>query len=229
SADAILCPAMQFDVPDPAYTASRHARAGFRHALQLSFSFVAVLWLVFLANWALDAGPDWSGIHPREAAGLPGILFAPLLHADFGHLVANTPPLLVLGTTMLFLYPASTLRVLPAVWLGSDVFVWLFGRESVHYGASGLVYGLASYIFVAGILRRDRRAIAASLAVWFMYGSLIWGVLPVPSGMSWETHLAAALIGVGSAVALRRLDVVARTRYGWEGGDVESDSDDLPA
>ena len=78
--------------------------------------------------------------------------------ADFGHLVANTPPLLVLGTTMLFLYPASTLRVLPAVWLGSDVFVWLFGRESVHYGASGLVYGLASYIFVAGILRRDRRA-----------------------------------------------------------------------
>src|SRR4051812_12718824 len=78
SADAILCPAMQFDVPDPAYTASRHARAGFRLALQLSFSFVAVLWLVFLANWALDAGPDWSGIHPREAAGLPGILFAPL-------------------------------------------------------------------------------------------------------------------------------------------------------
>jgi len=66
------------------------------------------------------------------------------------------------------------------------------------------------------VLRRDRRAIAASLAVWFMYGSLVWGVLPVPSGVSWETHLAAALIGIALAVALRRLDVPPRKRYGWE-------------
>jgi membrane associated rhomboid family serine protease len=220
---------MQFDVPDPAYTGSTRARAHFRLAIQVSFGFVALLWLIFLLYWALDVGPEWSGIRPREGAGLPGIVFAPLVHAEFGHLIANTPPMLVLGATMLFLYPASTLRVLPAVWLGSGAFVWLFGRESVHYGASGLVYGLASYVFVAGILRRDRRAIAASLAVWFMYGSLIWGVLPVPSGMSWETHLAAALIGIVSALAWRRLDVVARKRYGWEGVAERDPGDSPPA
>ena len=145
------------------------------------------------------------------------------MHGGFDHLIANSPPLLVLITAMLFLYPNSTLRVLPAVWLGPGIVVWLFGRESVHFGASGLVYGLASYTFVAGLLRRDRRAIAASLVVWFMYGSLVWGVLPAPFGVSWETHLSAALIGVALALALRRLDVPPRKRYVWEGEGDESD------
>jgi membrane associated rhomboid family serine protease len=77
-------------------------------------------------------------------------------------------------------------RALPPIWLGPGVAVWLLGRDSVHLGASGLIYGLASYVLVAGLLRRDRRAVAASLVVWFLYGSLVWGVLPAPSGVSWE-------------------------------------------
>jgi membrane associated rhomboid family serine protease len=117
---------------------------------------------------------------------------------------------------MLFLYPQSTLRVLSAVYLGPGVLVWLFGRGSVHLGASGLVYGLVSYVLAAGLLRRDRRAIAASLLVVFMYGSLAWGVLPIQPGVSWETHLSAALIGALLALALRRLDIPPRKRYGWE-------------
>jgi len=74
-----------------------------------------------------------------------------------------------------------------------------------------------SYIFVAGLIRRDRRAIAASLLVCFMYGALVWGVLPIERGVSWETHLAAALIGIAMAFALRRLDIPPRMRYSWEG------------
>ncbi|TMH29212.1 MAG: rhomboid family intramembrane serine protease [Betaproteobacteria bacterium] len=218
---------MQFDVPDPAYTDSAPMRAHFRLAVRIAFGFVALLWIIFLMNWALDLDPESSGIRPRQWAGLPGIVFAPLVHGGFDHLIANSPPLLVLITAMLFLYPNSTLRVLPAVWLGPGIVVWLFGRESVHFGASGLVYGLASYTFVAGLLRRDRRAIAASLVVWFMYGSLVWGVLPAPFGVSWETHLSAALIGVALALALRRLDVPPRKRYGWE-GEAEMDKGDFP-
>ena len=214
---------MQFDVPDPVYTGSERARAHFRLAARIAFCFVALLWLVYLLNWGLDLEPELSGIRPRQWAGLPGIVFAPLVHASFEHLIANSPPLLVSGTAMLFLYPNSTLRVLPAIYLGPGIAVWLFGRESVHFGASGLVYGLISYILVAGLLRRDRRAIAASLVVWFMYGSLAWGVLPTQPGVSWETHLAAALIGVAFAIALRRLDVPPPKRYGWEG---EGDEDD---
>ena len=214
---------MQIRVPDPAYTASERARAHFRLAAKIAFGFVALLWLISLLNWGLDFEPELSGIRPRQWAGLPGVVFAPLVHASFAHLIANSAPLLVLGTTMLFLYPNSALRALPAVYLGTGIVVWLFGRGSVHVGASGLVYGLVSYIFVAGLLRRDRRAIAASLVVCFMYGSLAWGVLPTQSGVSWETHLAAALIGVVLAIVLRRLDVLPPKRYVWEDEQVEDD------
>lgn len=104
--------------------------------------------------------------------------------------------------------------------------MWLIGRDSVHFGASGLVYGLVAFIFVAGLLRRDRRAIAASLVVCFMYGSLAWGLLPAELGVSWETHLAAALIGVTAAVALRRWDRLPPKRYAWEGQEDENDEAD---
>jgi membrane associated rhomboid family serine protease len=106
---------------------------------------------------------------------------------------------------------------LPAVYVGPGIAVWLLGRDSIHIGASGLVYGLVTYVFVAGLLRRDRRAIAASLLVSFMYGALVWGVLPIKLGVSWETHLAAALIGVVLALLLRRRDIPPRRRYAWEG------------
>ena len=214
---------MQFHIPDPAYTASEQARAHFRLAVKIAFGFVALIWLIYLVQWGLDLEPEPFGIRPRQLDGLPGIVYAPLVHGSFAHLVANSPPLLVLGTAMLFLYPNSALRVLPAVSLGTGIVVWLFGRESVHLGASGLVYGLVSYVFVGGLLRRDRRAIATSLVVSFMYGSLAWGVLPTRSGVSWETHLAAALIGVALAITLRRLDIPPRKRYVWEGEEDEND------
>ena len=207
---------MHFDVPDPRYTHSVHSRALLALAVRLSIGFVVVLWLIHLMNWGLDLDAVPFGVRPREWLGLIGIVTAPLVHGDFPHLVANSAPLLVLGAVMLFLYPHSTLRVLPAVYLGPGVLVWMFGRDSAHLGASGLVYGLVSYVFVAGLLRRDRRAIAASLMVALMYGTLAWGVLPIQPRMSWETHLAAAVIGVLLALALRRLDIPPRKRYEWE-------------
>jgi len=214
---------MQFDVLDPAYTGSERSRAHFRLAVKIALGFLALIWFIDSMQWGFDLELEPFGIRPRQLDGLPGIVFAPLVHGGFAHLLANTPPLLVLGTAMLFLYPSSALRVLPAVYFGTGVAVWLFARDAVHIGASGLVYGLASYVFVAGLLRRDRRAIAAALLVWFMYGSLAWGVFPAQPGVSWETHLAAAVIGVASAILLRRLDVPPRKRYGLEGEEDEND------
>ncbi|MBI3045221.1 MAG: rhomboid family intramembrane serine protease [Betaproteobacteria bacterium] len=208
---------MQVDIPDPAYTASERARANFRLAGRIALGGVAMIWAIHLLNAGLDLELARFGVRPRELAGLPGILLAPLLHGGFAHLVANSAPLLVLGTGLLYLYPSSALKVLPAVYLGPGIAVWLFARaSSVHVGASGLVYGLFSYILVAGVIRRDRRAIAASLLVCFLYGTLVWGVLPIRPGVSWETHLAAALIGLTLAIALRHLDVPPRKRYSWE-------------
>ena len=210
---------------DSAYSGSERARANFRLAVTLSFAFVGILWLIQLSNWLLDLGPGNLGVRPREWSGLLGVVVAPLMHGGFEHLLANTPPLIVLGTTMLYLYPQSSPRVLPAVYLGPGIAVWLFGRSSVHLGASGLVYGLVGYILVAGLIRRDRRAIAASLMVCFMYGALVWGVFPIDSGVSWETHLAAAVIGIALAIALRRRDIPPRRRYTWEDEDDVMDTE----
>ena len=217
---------MQLHIPDPAYTTSERARANFRLAFKIALGFVALIWLIDISNWALDLQLQRFGVRPRQFAGLPGILLAPLLHGGPVHLIANSLPLLVLGTGMLYLYPNSALKVLPAVYLGPGIAVWLFAGGSIHVGSSGLVYGLVSYIFVAGLIRLDRRAIAASLLVAFLYGSLVWGVLPIRPGVSWETHLAAALIGLALAIALRRLDIPPRKRYSWEDEEGEpGDSD----
>jgi membrane associated rhomboid family serine protease len=212
----VSCPEMLIHVPDPVYTSSERARANFRLAFRIALGFVALIWLIQLWNWGLGLGLERFGVRPREWAGLPGILFAPLLHGGFEHLAANSLPLLVLGTGMLYLYPNSALKVIPSVYLGPGIAVWLFARASVHVGASGLVYGLVSYIFAAGLIRRDKRAIAASLLVCFLYGALAWGVLPIMPGVSWETHLAAAVIGLALAIALRHRDIPPRKRYAWE-------------
>jgi membrane associated rhomboid family serine protease len=214
---------MLVDIPDPAWTTSTRARASFRLAARIALGFVVLVWLVQVLSWGLDLELARFGVRPRELAGLPGILLAPLLHGGFAHLAANSLPLLVLVTGMLYLYPSSALKVIPAVYLGPGIAVWLLGKaSSVHVGASGLIYGLLSYIFVAGVTRRDRRAIAASLLVAFLYGSLVWGVLPIEPRVSWETHLAGAIIGLGLAIALRHLDIPPRKRYEWEDEAVET-------
>jgi len=208
---------MQVHVPDPSYTDSAQARANFRRAITIAASFVVLLWLIEYVNWGLDLRLTRFGVRPGEWAGLAGIALAPLLHAGFAHLIANSVPLLVLGVTMLHLYPRSAGVVLPLVYFGPGIAVWLWGQEgSVHVGASGLVYGLVAYVFVAGLLRRDRRAIAASLLVAFLYGTTVWGVLPMRLGVSWQTHLAAAWIGGVLAIFLRHLDVPPVRRYSWE-------------
>ena len=217
---------MQIHASDPAFTDSQRARANFRLAVKLTLGFVALIWFIQLLNWALDLGVEDFGVRPRELAGLPGILFAPLMHSGFAHLIANSVPLLIVGTAMLYLYPSAALLVLPAVYLGPGIAVWVFARGGVHVGASGLIYGLVSYIFVAGMIRRDRRAIAASLLVSFLYGASVWGVLPIEPGVSWETHLAAAVIGLALALALRRLDIPPRRRYTWE-DEKDNDADAL--
>lgn len=207
---------MLFHTPDPAYTRSPRAQANFRLALKLATGFVVLLWLIHVANWVFGLGLTQFGVRPRSIDGLAGIAFGPLLHTSFSHLFSNSLPLLVLGTMMLHLYPSSSLRVLPLLHAGPGLIVWLFGRASIHVGASGLVYGLAAYIFLSGVLRRDRRAIAATLLVGFLYGGMVWGVLPIQPGVSWETHLAAALIGIALAIRYRDLDVPPTKRYDWE-------------
>ncbi len=106
---------------------------------------------------------------------------------------------------------------MPAICMGSGLGVWLFARSSYHIGASGLNYGMMFFLFVSGILRRDRLSIAISLIVFFLYGSMVWGIFPVEPGVSFESHLFGAVLGTSLAIVLRKLDPARmKKQYDWE-------------
>jgi membrane associated rhomboid family serine protease len=207
------------DKPDPRFTTSKRARQNFRLALRISLVFIGVLWTIFIIDQAFGLGLTRFGLRPGTVGGLAGIVTAPLLHANFPHILSNTLPLLISATAILYLYPNAALRVVPAVWIGSGSLTWLIGRASVHVGASGLIYGLLVFVFISGILRRDMRSISVSLLVGFLYGSMVWGVLPTRPHMSWEMHLGGALTGGVLAFLLRNWDRVPVLRYDWEDDD----------
>jgi len=208
-----------FNQPDPEFLRSARAVSSFRLAFKLALALLALLWFILLVDTVLGLDLRRFGLRPREAWGLIGVFTAPLLHGGAGHLFNNSIPLLVAVTSTLFLYPNAALRVIPAIWLGSGLLGWLIGRPSVHVGASGLLYGLLAFVFVSGVVRRDLRSVAVSLLVWFLYGTLIWGVLPIRPNMSWELHLCGGLVGVLLAILYRKWDRVPLKRYAWEQDD----------
>jgi len=224
---------MALNRPDPRYTQSKKAQVSFRLAMKISLVSIGVLWAIFIFDMALGLGLGRFGLRPGSIPGLVGIFTAPLLHANFQHLLSNTLPLFVSLTAVLYLYPNSSFRVLPMLWLGSGAVAWIIGRPSLHFGASGLIYGLLAYVFVSGILRNDMRSVSVSLLVGFLYGSMVWGVLPIRPQMSWEMHLSGAMIGVVLAFAFRKWDRVPVIRYDWEDNDAvpewypEADDDDF--
>jgi membrane associated rhomboid family serine protease len=144
---------------------------------------------------ATDSNFAVYGIRPKEVSGLIGILTSPLIHADFTHLFSNTIPLLVLGIGLFYLYTQVAFEVFFLCYVLEGLLVWCFGRTSYHIGASGLVYGLVGFLFFSGILRNNRNLMTISLLIAFMYGGVIWGVLPLKPDVSWESHLAGASIG----------------------------------
>jgi membrane associated rhomboid family serine protease len=224
---------MALSKPDPRFTHSKRAQSNFLLALKIALVFIGVLWTIFIVDTAFGLRLGRFGLRPGSVHGLVGVLTAPLLHGGFQHILSNTLPMLLSLTATLYFYPRSAVRVIPAIWLGSGMLAWLIGRPSLHYGASGLIYGLLAFLFVSGLLRRDLRSIAVSLLVGFLYGSMIWGVLPIRPHMSWEMHLSGAAIGVLLAFLFRNWDRVPLLRYDWEEDDSvpewypESDDDDF--
>lgn len=179
--------------------------------------FVFALWAIRVGEAAFGMSLGTLGVRPGEPWGLVGVVTAPLVHGSFGHLFSNTPPLLFLGTLMLYGYPRASRLALPLIWIGSGLGVWLFARASTHIGISGVNLGMLMFVFVAGVRRRDRPAIALALAAAFLYGGMIWGVLPLRPGVSFESHLAGAVAGLVAAFLLARADPVpAQQRYAWE-------------
>lgn len=189
--------------------------------IKQSFTIVALftvfLWLIKIAETFLGANFFNYGIHPGQLTGLLGIFVAPLIHGSFTHLFTNTAPLLILGTALLYGYPKSAKIVIPVIYLGTGLAVWLFARETYHAGASSLTFGFMFFIFSIGAMRWDKRAIALSMIVFFLYGSMIWGIFPTQPGISYESHLFGGLIGLLLAIILKNYDAYTPDKkYSWE-------------
>lgn len=195
-----------------------------RRAFFIVLAFTALLWVIKFIEFWFELYLSILGVNPGQLFGLVGVFSAPLIHGSFEHLVSNTPALLILGTVLIYGYPRSWWIVVPIVWFGTGLGVWFTGRPVFHFGASGLTYGLMFFIFFVGILRRDRVAIALSLLVFFLYGTMIWGVFPHQPGVSFETHLWGAGLGALCAVLLCKRDPTPPVkRYAWEDETEESE------
>jgi membrane associated rhomboid family serine protease len=174
---------------------------------QILLGFVAALWAIEIVDtFLLRGGLDYFGIRPRKLIGLRGVLLAPLLHGNLQHLAANTTPLLMLGWLVMLRGLPDFLGVTAFVWLVSGLGVWLFApTRSNHIGASGLVFGYFGFLLLRGYFERSFGAIAISVIVGLLYGSLIWSVLPIRRGMSWQGHLFGFAGGIVAAKYLLEL------------------------
>jgi membrane associated rhomboid family serine protease len=183
-------------------------KAKVRIGLIIASGMLVLIWLVKL--FEVYTGVDLSefGIFPRQLKGLRGIIFSPLIHSDFSHLISNSTSLFILTFSLFALYTRSSLWVFPIIYIFHGLAVWAIAREAYHIGASGLVYGFASYLFFIGVFRKDSRSIALSLLVVFLYGGLVWGVLPTDPNVSFEAHLSGAVIGLICSIIFRKYDPV---------------------
>lgn len=161
------------------------------------------MWLIYFVE--IQFGIEFSvfGILPRELMGLIGIVFSPLIHGSIIHLVSNTLPVLFLGVTLYFFYGVIARDVFLFCYFGTGILVWLFGRSSFHIGASGMIYGMASFLFISGMVRTEFRSLIIAIVVAVTYGGLVYGVLPTIPHISWETHLFGALVGGVMAIIYR--------------------------
>ena len=187
---------------------------------------IVLLWIIKLGE--IITGFDFSslGIYPQRLSGLIGIITGPLVHGDIKHLFANSIPLLVLGSSLFFFYKEIAVKVFILIYIITGFSVWAGARDAYHIGISGVVYGLASFLFFSGIIRRDLKLLAITLFVTFLYGSMIWGIFPElfpERNISWESHFWGLVTGLLLAVYFRKLGP-QKKKYDWE--DEEDEEDD---
>ena len=176
-----------------------------KRGIYLTLTFVFILWLVKSIEWAQNVDFGLYGILPRTLKGGLGIITGPLIHGDLYHLISNTFPLIILGLVLFYFYHKIALEVFFWIYLATGFWVWIIGRESYHIGASGLVYGLAMFVFWSGILRKNPRSLAISMVVFFLYGYMIYGLLPLDNAVSWESHVMGSVAGIFLAIYFRKV------------------------
>lgn len=174
----------------------------------IPFLLVFVIWFVYWLEIRFGWNFNKSGIYPRTLNGFKGVFLSPFIHSDTSHLFNNSIPLVVLSAGLFYFYKKVAFKVLLIGGFFSGFFTWVIARESYHIGASGIVYLLFSFVFFSGIIKKHYRLVAMSLITIFLYGSMIWYVLPIKEGMSWEGHLSGFLVGLILAIFYRNKGII---------------------
>ena len=183
--------------------------------LFIPFLFLLVMWLVKLIELQFDLSFVKFGVSPQTLKGLRGLLFSPFIHKDLTHLFNNSYPILILGGLLFSVYRKIALPIFVWLFFISGFWLWIIGRPSFHIGASGIIYALASFLCISGVIRKNPKLAAVSLIIIFLYGSMIWGIIPTKEPISWEGHLAGFVAGILVAVFYRNEGPPAK-KYKWE-------------
>ena len=193
-----------------------------------TFIFPTFLLIIIciIKTYEINMGHNLShlGVLPRDLDGLKGIILSPFIHGSTKHLFNNLIPLFFLTSALIHFYDHLGYKILLTIYIFSGILLWFIGRENFHIGASGIIYGLASFMFFSGVFRRNTQLLSFSLLITFLYGGMVWGIFPetVKPNVSWEGHLSGAIIGfISSIIYLKKGP--QRKEYAWENEEDEED------
>jgi len=170
---------------------------------------------------------SYMGVFPRDIGGLKGIIFSPFIHGSTKHLFNNLIPLFFLSSALIHFYDNLGYKILLSIYIFSGIILWFIGRDNFHIGASGIIYGLAAFMFFSGVFRKNTQLLAFSLLITFLYGSMVWGIFPetVKPNVSWEGHLSGAIVGFISSIVYLKQGP-QKKEYDWEDEGDEGDEGD---
>ncbi len=171
-------------------------RKQFIYSIVFPGLFLLIIWAVKFYEVSMEVSFVEAGVYPRRFNGLKGILFSPLIHGDWKHLLDNSMPVLLLSLSLFYFYKDIAYKIWFLIYFIGGILLWCVGRQAYHIGASGLIYGLAAFLFLSGVIRKVRSLMAISLLVVFWYGSMVWGLLPFDFKVSFEAHITGAVAGV---------------------------------
>ncbi len=203
-----------------------------KHSIILPLCLLLIFWIIKFLETLFDFSLAEYGLQAQSFKGLRGIIFSPFLHSDFAHLSANSVPFFLLTAALNYYYEKKAFQIFVLSWLITGIWVWIFAVDTgIHIGASGVVYALAALHFTGGLLRKEPRMMAFSLLVVFLYGSMVWGIIPdffPEKNISWESHLMGLLAGVVIAIAYRK-EGWQRKEYIWNEEEDDEEDDNYEA
>lgn len=174
----------------------------------IPITYVIAIWFIYWVEINFNFNFNKYGVFPRTLEGFRGVFLTHFIHSNTSHLFNNSIPLFVLLSSLFYFYRDVAYKVLLLGAVCTGFFTWCIARESYHIGASGVVYLLFSFVFFSGIIKKHYRLVALSFIVIFLYGSMIWYVLPIKDGISWEGHLSGFLVGLYFAIRYRNKGIV---------------------